>query len=278
MDDERALLGAIIANPADDLPRLVYADWIEERGYPERAALIRLQIERPNAAPWSPEWVQSISETALLLARNRKRWTTEFAPYARVEAIEFSRGMPETVTLSAEEYVGAAPGLYAMAPLSTVYLCQVAIPDVPAYWSVTPAGVRLLAIADPPDWQYPEYAGAPPGAIELLRPTPPSLEPHLRCGRWEILAYNMCAERESEIARRVIQQVNGYFRDVSGPSNTALRPYSDSDEFKTWCPEPVSNTGPHWLRFENGRLVRNESSAEIPVDWPTWDEYDDSDE
>lgn len=38
------LLAAILADPNDDLPRLVYADWLEENGEPERAEFIRSQI------------------------------------------------------------------------------------------------------------------------------------------------------------------------------------------------------------------------------------------
>jgi uncharacterized protein (TIGR02996 family) len=34
MSDEAAFLNAILANPEDDAPRLVYADWLEERGDP----------------------------------------------------------------------------------------------------------------------------------------------------------------------------------------------------------------------------------------------------
>lgn len=45
---EQAFLSAICAEPADDSPRLVYADWLEERGLKgdaERAAFIRVQCE-----------------------------------------------------------------------------------------------------------------------------------------------------------------------------------------------------------------------------------------
>jgi uncharacterized protein (TIGR02996 family) len=46
MDDvERALLAAIIAEPEDDTPRLVYADWLDEHARPERAEFIRVQCE-----------------------------------------------------------------------------------------------------------------------------------------------------------------------------------------------------------------------------------------
>lgn len=42
--DALALLAAILADPADDLPRLAYADWCEEQGDDARAEFIRCQI------------------------------------------------------------------------------------------------------------------------------------------------------------------------------------------------------------------------------------------
>ena len=40
-----ALLAAVLADPDDDAPRLVLADWLEENGFTERAEFIRVQIE-----------------------------------------------------------------------------------------------------------------------------------------------------------------------------------------------------------------------------------------
>lgn len=46
MNDGDALVRAILANPGEDTPRLVYADWIEENfGHHPRAEFIRVQIE-----------------------------------------------------------------------------------------------------------------------------------------------------------------------------------------------------------------------------------------
>jgi len=45
MSTELALLSAIAAAPDDDLPRLAYADWLDENDRPLRAEFIRLQIE-----------------------------------------------------------------------------------------------------------------------------------------------------------------------------------------------------------------------------------------
>jgi uncharacterized protein (TIGR02996 family) len=44
MRDEEEFLPAIAAAPTDDLPRLVYADWLEERGDP-RATYLRLATQ-----------------------------------------------------------------------------------------------------------------------------------------------------------------------------------------------------------------------------------------
>lgn len=42
---ERGFLADIIANPEDDVPRLIYADWLEDHGQDERAEFIRVQID-----------------------------------------------------------------------------------------------------------------------------------------------------------------------------------------------------------------------------------------
>lgn len=44
VSDSPALLAAVLDAPDDDLPRLVYADWLEDTGQPERAEFIRVQV------------------------------------------------------------------------------------------------------------------------------------------------------------------------------------------------------------------------------------------
>lgn len=43
--DEQSLLAAVAADPASDLPRLVYADWLDDHGQAIRAEFVRLQCE-----------------------------------------------------------------------------------------------------------------------------------------------------------------------------------------------------------------------------------------
>ena len=46
--EEENLLARVRESPEDDGPRLVYADWLEENGRPERAEFIRVQIVLAN--------------------------------------------------------------------------------------------------------------------------------------------------------------------------------------------------------------------------------------
>ena len=45
MSDREAFLRTIVENPEDDVPRLVFADWLEENGDADRAVFIRAQCE-----------------------------------------------------------------------------------------------------------------------------------------------------------------------------------------------------------------------------------------
>src|SRR4029079_18415576 len=54
MRDEDALLRAIDAEPHDDLPRLAYADWLEENGQAEGAGFIRVQCRLGGGYPLGP--------------------------------------------------------------------------------------------------------------------------------------------------------------------------------------------------------------------------------
>ncbi|WP_439627512.1 TIGR02996 domain-containing protein [Gemmata sp.] len=46
--DELAFIEAVCSAPADDTPRLVYADWLQERGQEDRAAHIRWAVANPQ--------------------------------------------------------------------------------------------------------------------------------------------------------------------------------------------------------------------------------------
>ena len=81
---ERGFLDDIVANIDDDTPRLVYADWLDENGQPERAEFIRVQCELARAEPWTPRHSElSARAKALLSPANIEAWTVPlgFNPY-----------------------------------------------------------------------------------------------------------------------------------------------------------------------------------------------------
>ena len=58
MNHDDAFLQAILDAPDDDTPRLVYADWLEEHGQPDRAEFIRSRglpaLDTPCSRAWKP--------------------------------------------------------------------------------------------------------------------------------------------------------------------------------------------------------------------------------
>jgi uncharacterized protein (TIGR02996 family) len=80
--EQLAFWAAIRATPDDDIPRLVYADWLDENGDPDRAELIRAQCA---LARFGPDRRRGRKQRPALEAReralldeNRSRWLVEF--------------------------------------------------------------------------------------------------------------------------------------------------------------------------------------------------------
>jgi uncharacterized protein (TIGR02996 family) len=74
MTDRDAFIAAIAANPADDLSRLVFADWLDEHGEPVRAGFIRDQIALTKLRPGSDEYQALFRRTADTLRANLPGW------------------------------------------------------------------------------------------------------------------------------------------------------------------------------------------------------------
>ena len=75
MTEEAALLAAIVAHPADDTPRLVYADWLDEHGRPEQAMFIRTQCQFAAVTPDHPNYTDLLDREAEL-----QLWLATHAP------------------------------------------------------------------------------------------------------------------------------------------------------------------------------------------------------
>lgn len=73
------LLQAVLDNPADDGPRLVFADWLEEQGESARADFIRIQIAMAECKTKSKKF-KSLCEREKTIWTSKKKWENWFFP------------------------------------------------------------------------------------------------------------------------------------------------------------------------------------------------------
>src|SRR5262245_18295720 len=82
---DAGLLQAVLDSPDEEALRLRYADWLATNGQPDRAELIRVQIQMtrleatltPNDSDGPPaEWTR-LSSRAIELIRAHKEWLAE---------------------------------------------------------------------------------------------------------------------------------------------------------------------------------------------------------
>jgi uncharacterized protein (TIGR02996 family) len=116
MSDHDALRRAVLDAPADDAPRLVYADWLDEHGQPDRAEFIRIQCAMDRIPPKTARW-RPLHERAAGLERD---WRAEWAAPAleKVLYAEFRRGFVHRVRLTAEQFLASANELLDLEPVA----------------------------------------------------------------------------------------------------------------------------------------------------------------
>jgi uncharacterized protein (TIGR02996 family) len=117
--DERALLNAILAAPEDDLPRLVYADWLEEHDRVERAEFIRVECELARSEPGSAGRAALFARRVELMRRHRPNW---FPAYSDAEALLISwktaRGFVESLEVATEGFLQLTEEWFADQPIT----------------------------------------------------------------------------------------------------------------------------------------------------------------
>ena len=118
MHEHDAFLQAILGEPADDLLRLVYADWLEERGEP-RADFIRAQIALERARPDDPRRPALEGSARALLKANQEDWLGPL--WGVVDGWEFRRGFVEKVLITPEGFVAHAELIFRSAPVRHVH-------------------------------------------------------------------------------------------------------------------------------------------------------------
>lgn len=128
MTDGIALYRAICAHPEEDLPRLAFADFLEEVGGQEnvfRAEYIRRAIRFARAEPWSQEWMKAYQawkpfdqKVKRQTADCRLEWVQHLR--GRVIAFTWERGFVGHITVHSKRFVAEAEQFLNSDPIQSV--------------------------------------------------------------------------------------------------------------------------------------------------------------
>ena len=156
MSDGEALLRAILDHPDDDAPRLVYADWLDENGQPERAEFIRVQVQLARLPADHPDRPRLARTERRLLRIHHRIWSKWLPWWAK--AREFRRGFVEVAQCSLAEYLAGADALRLRTPLAGVRFAGQGELVVPLFRSRTLDGLRFVRLQSLAGWPIPADA------------------------------------------------------------------------------------------------------------------------
>ncbi|QDU94437.1 TIGR02996 domain-containing protein [Lignipirellula cremea] len=116
-----ALLMEIVESPDEDHPRLVFADYLEDRGDP-RGEFVRVQCELATGGCSAARQRELELREADLLAAHRAEWIAAVPP-ALAEAVQFRRGFIEHLRAASPLLTEHADAMFRVAPtLSSIDL------------------------------------------------------------------------------------------------------------------------------------------------------------
>jgi uncharacterized protein (TIGR02996 family) len=118
MHEHQDFLRAVLAEPADDLLRLIYADCLEERR-DRRADFIRAQIALDRAGPDDPRRPALEGASRALLKEHQQEWLGPL--WGVLDGWEFRRGFVEKVLITPEGFVAHADLIFRSAPVRHVH-------------------------------------------------------------------------------------------------------------------------------------------------------------
>jgi uncharacterized protein (TIGR02996 family) len=151
-------LAAIRTEVFDDTPRLVFADWLDENGDPERAELIRAQCKLTSLRHDDPEAQQLTARCADLIHDNEPRWTARF-PWSLRSSYHFARGFAQVFTLSGAQFLKYGAELAQLTALDDLTLNRVtaealrspALSDIGSLRLAIVDSERVAALAEHPN-------------------------------------------------------------------------------------------------------------------------------
>jgi uncharacterized protein (TIGR02996 family) len=116
MTPNDAFLQAILEDPDDDAPRLVYADWLEERGDP-RGEFIRVQCHLARMGQGDPRCPALQYQEQQLLGAHWAEWLGPLPQGTILYEPIFRRGFLEEVSLGPRTFLDLGEQLFRLHPL-----------------------------------------------------------------------------------------------------------------------------------------------------------------
>jgi uncharacterized protein (TIGR02996 family) len=155
-DVGEALLQAILAEPEDDTPRLVYADWLEENGgavEQARADFIRVQCELARLPEHDPRSQELRAREKALWAKHRGAFQEGIPPHLRRKEVLFRRGFLDELDRRSErsrwgprKWLAHAEALFALHPIHRLRLECSLTRHVAGALAVVPSLARLRVL------------------------------------------------------------------------------------------------------------------------------------
>jgi uncharacterized protein (TIGR02996 family) len=115
MTQDDAFIQAIADAHADDAPRLIYADWLDEHGQPERAEFIRGQCRLAAMRPRDKGYRPLAERIAVLAREHGRKWDRELRKLAT--QVSYHRGFADAATVPARKFLDNAQDLFRLAPI-----------------------------------------------------------------------------------------------------------------------------------------------------------------
>lgn len=129
----------IIEHPDDDAPRLVYADWLEDRGDSDRAEFIRVECEFARLDHDSPRRIDLKARRLQLWQQYRIEW---LGPLDGLVENSFSeRGLINGISIALPTLLENAETIFRAAPIEKVSLSQA--PGQIELWARCPYLARI---------------------------------------------------------------------------------------------------------------------------------------
>jgi uncharacterized protein (TIGR02996 family) len=127
---EKEILESIWAAPDDDRPRLVYSDWLQEKGDP-RGEYIELSCKDWGSTPWDdPVRRKADARASALEKKYRAQWVASARPYIR--SWGFARGFVASIVADAGTFLENPGAVVALSPSISLQLTAVKPKQMPA--------------------------------------------------------------------------------------------------------------------------------------------------